>query len=324
MEEHGVGSGQRHGGHSLAAAPGPERGRDHPGHRDPTWAPAGRLRHFRGGAAHRKRLLPVTVAWQRRRGAAMADEAELPVVTFGNLMSEGITLSRRGQHDKALGCFNDVRAPRPEGTELPTAGGASGGPPGRDAVRFRRDRRQRREPRQEGEARRDMSPGGLCARSGPDGVVQGQGSACSTYEKQEKTLFSKILIVLSSSLINHPHPCRNCGSKYLDLSICGVEPAQVAYPCVVTCPALVTRPSLWFQALKLRAGDKRCLITRSRCFLKLGDTENSLKDAEASLQIDKTFSEVTAEGVGEGWPRICETLQDLRQSCEERAHSKHS
>ncbi|NXS26127.1 TTC25 protein, partial [Pomatostomus ruficeps] len=44
-------------------------------------------------------------------------------------------------------------------------------------------------------------------------------------------------------------------------------------------------------ALKLRAGDKRCLITRSKCFLKLGDTENSLKDAEASLQIDKTFSE---------------------------------
>ncbi|NXV00568.1 TTC25 protein, partial [Cettia cetti] len=81
----------------------------------------------------------------------MADEGDLPVVTFGNLMSEGITLSRRGQHDKALGCFND--------------------------------------------------------------------------------------------------------------------------------------------ALKLRAGDKHCLITRSRCFLKLGDTENSLKDAEASLQIDKTFSE---------------------------------
>ncbi|NWR48840.1 TTC25 protein, partial [Regulus satrapa] len=44
-------------------------------------------------------------------------------------------------------------------------------------------------------------------------------------------------------------------------------------------------------ALKLRAGDKHCLITRSRCFQKLGDTENSLKDAEASLQIDKTFSE---------------------------------
>ncbi|NXL13452.1 TTC25 protein, partial [Setophaga kirtlandii] len=74
-----------------------------------------------------------------------------PVVSFGNLMSEGLTLSRRGQHDKALGCFND--------------------------------------------------------------------------------------------------------------------------------------------ALKLRAGDKHCLITRSKCFLKLGDTENSLKDAEASLQIDDTFYE---------------------------------
>ncbi|NXY60361.1 TTC25 protein, partial [Callaeas wilsoni] len=80
-----------------------------------------------------------------------AEEESLPVVTFGSLMTEGTTLSRRGQHDKALSCFND--------------------------------------------------------------------------------------------------------------------------------------------ALKLRAGDKHCLITRSKCFLKLGDTENSLKDAEASLQIDKTFLE---------------------------------
>ncbi|KAM7029980.1 outer dynein arm-docking complex subunit 4 [Acridotheres tristis] len=81
----------------------------------------------------------------------MAEDDDLPVVSFGSLMTEGTTLSRRGQHDKALGCFND--------------------------------------------------------------------------------------------------------------------------------------------ALKLRAGDKHCLITRSKCFLKLGDTENSLKDAEASLQIDKTFYE---------------------------------
>ncbi|NXG19883.1 TTC25 protein, partial [Grallaria varia] len=44
-------------------------------------------------------------------------------------------------------------------------------------------------------------------------------------------------------------------------------------------------------ALKLREGDKKGLVTRSKCFLKLGDTENSLKDAEASLQKDKTFSE---------------------------------
>ncbi|XP_074972713.1 outer dynein arm-docking complex subunit 4 isoform X6 [Phalacrocorax aristotelis] len=43
-------------------------------------------------------------------------------------------------------------------------------------------------------------------------------------------------------------------------------------------------------ALKLRAGDKHCLAARSKCYLKLGDTENSLKDAEASLQNDKTFS----------------------------------
>ncbi|XP_017940115.3 tetratricopeptide repeat protein 25 [Manacus vitellinus] len=79
----------------------------------------------------------------------------------------------------------------------------------------------------------------------------------------------------------HQDPRGDCagGTKYLHLCICGVE------------PALVTCPCLWFQALKLRAGDKQCLITRSKCFLKLGDTENSLKDAEASLQRDKAFTE---------------------------------
>ncbi|NXC36801.1 TTC25 protein, partial [Campylorhamphus procurvoides] len=44
-------------------------------------------------------------------------------------------------------------------------------------------------------------------------------------------------------------------------------------------------------ALKLKEGDKKCLVTRSQCFLKLGDTEKSLKDAEASLQKDKLFCE---------------------------------
>ncbi|XP_063034894.1 outer dynein arm-docking complex subunit 4 isoform X2 [Melospiza melodia melodia] len=48
-------------------------------------------------------------------------------------------------------------------------------------------------------------------------------------------------------------------------------------------------------ALKLRGADKHCLITRSKCFLRLGDTENSLKDAEASLQIDDTFYELQSK-----------------------------
>ncbi|NXX43593.1 TTC25 protein, partial [Tricholaema leucomelas] len=43
-------------------------------------------------------------------------------------------------------------------------------------------------------------------------------------------------------------------------------------------------------ALKLRAGDKHCLVSRSQCYLRLGDTENALRDAEASLQNVKTFS----------------------------------
>ncbi|NXN18191.1 TTC25 protein, partial [Indicator maculatus] len=43
-------------------------------------------------------------------------------------------------------------------------------------------------------------------------------------------------------------------------------------------------------ALKLRPADKHCLVNRSKCYLRLGNTENALKDAEASLQSDKTFS----------------------------------
>lgn len=53
------------------------------------------------------------------------------------------------------------------------------------------------------------------------------------------------------------------------------------------------RPSLW-QALHLQSGDKNCLVARSKCYLKMGDLEKSLKDAEASLQNDPTFCKVTA------------------------------
>ncbi|XP_054449624.1 outer dynein arm-docking complex subunit 4 isoform X2 [Pteronotus mesoamericanus] len=42
-------------------------------------------------------------------------------------------------------------------------------------------------------------------------------------------------------------------------------------------------------ALHLQNGDKNCLVARSRCFLKMGELEKSLKDAEASLQGDPTF-----------------------------------
>ncbi|XP_075417939.1 outer dynein arm-docking complex subunit 4 [Tenrec ecaudatus] len=42
-------------------------------------------------------------------------------------------------------------------------------------------------------------------------------------------------------------------------------------------------------ALHLQNGDKNCLVARSKCYLKMGDLEKSLKDAEASLQGDPTF-----------------------------------
>ncbi|EPQ13659.1 Tetratricopeptide repeat protein 25 [Myotis brandtii] len=36
-------------------------------------------------------------------------------------------------------------------------------------------------------------------------------------------------------------------------------------------------------------GDKNCLVARSKCYLKMGELEKSLKDAEDSLQGDPTF-----------------------------------
>ncbi|XP_018419377.1 PREDICTED: tetratricopeptide repeat protein 25 [Nanorana parkeri] len=42
-------------------------------------------------------------------------------------------------------------------------------------------------------------------------------------------------------------------------------------------------------ALELQPTDKRCLVARSKCFLKLGDPEAALKDAETSLQDDSDF-----------------------------------
>ncbi|KAM9746301.1 outer dynein arm-docking complex subunit 4 [Menidia menidia] len=40
-------------------------------------------------------------------------------------------------------------------------------------------------------------------------------------------------------------------------------------------------------ALSLQPGDKKCLVRRSKCYMKIGQFENALKDAEASLQGDK-------------------------------------
>ncbi|KAM3863785.1 outer dynein arm-docking complex subunit 4 [Diretmus argenteus] len=42
-------------------------------------------------------------------------------------------------------------------------------------------------------------------------------------------------------------------------------------------------------ALTLQPDDKNCLVARSKCYLKLGETENALRDAEASLKQDKEF-----------------------------------
>ncbi|XP_030206192.1 outer dynein arm-docking complex subunit 4 isoform X2 [Gadus morhua] len=42
-------------------------------------------------------------------------------------------------------------------------------------------------------------------------------------------------------------------------------------------------------ALILKPEDKNCFVARSRCYLKMGDTDNALSDAETSLKEDKEF-----------------------------------
>lgn len=42
-------------------------------------------------------------------------------------------------------------------------------------------------------------------------------------------------------------------------------------------------------ALSLQPGDKNGLVARSRCYVKLGDAENALRDAETSLKDNKDF-----------------------------------
>ncbi|XP_066442606.1 outer dynein arm-docking complex subunit 4 [Eleutherodactylus coqui] len=42
-------------------------------------------------------------------------------------------------------------------------------------------------------------------------------------------------------------------------------------------------------ALDIQQSEKHCLVARSKCFLKLGDPESALRDAEASLQEEQDF-----------------------------------
>lgn len=50
--------------------------------------------------------------------------------------------------------------------------------------------------------------------------------------------------------------------------------------------------SFTFQALELQPNDKICLVARSKCYLKLGDPQKALMDAEAALVEDKEFNKV--------------------------------
>jgi hypothetical protein len=62
----------------------------------------------------------------------------------------------------------------------------------------------------------------------------------------------------------------------------------------LTCVVLFLTCILLFfvEALILKPEDKNCFVARSRCYLKMGDTDNALSDAETSLKEDKEFFKV--------------------------------
>nr|XP_020462961.1 tetratricopeptide repeat protein 25 [Monopterus albus] len=76
-------------------------------------------------------------------------------------------------------------------------------------------------------------------------------------------------------------------------------------PKSVTLPSTLTADGDWLylkgeykkaidsftKALTLKPSDKNCYVGRSKCYLNLGQPENALKDAEASLNEDKSFFE---------------------------------
>lgn len=43
------------------------------------------------------------------------------------------------------------------------------------------------------------------------------------------------------------------------------------------------------KALMLKPGDKSCLVSRSKCYLNIGDPESALKDADECIKDDKTY-----------------------------------
>ena len=46
------------------------------------------------------------------------------------------------------------------------------------------------------------------------------------------------------------------------------------------------------QALELQPGYKVCLVQRSKCYLRLGNADAALRDAEESLAEDKEYNKV--------------------------------
>ena len=47
------------------------------------------------------------------------------------------------------------------------------------------------------------------------------------------------------------------------------------------------------QALEMKPDDEHCLVTRSKCYLQLGNSQAALTDAEAALEINPKLIKVS-------------------------------
>ena len=59
--------------------------------------------------------------------------------------------------------------------------------------------------------------------------------------------------------------------------------------------SLIISVILNIQALEMNMEDKNCLVTRSKCWLQLGNAENALADSETALLQDKDFIRVNIQ-----------------------------
>ncbi|XP_025086327.1 tetratricopeptide repeat protein 25-like isoform X4 [Pomacea canaliculata] len=67
------------------------------------------------------------------------------------------------------------------------------------------------------------------------------------------------------------------------------------------------------KALEMKPGDKTCLVTRSKCYLMLGNSQAALADAEAALDQDEEGKKDIRERLEDQWLALCMKAEALYQ-----------